>query len=158
MTLDHPQSNPQTTTHVEDTERERRISERREATDGNGRPLTRHLSDLTHEVVDLLRQEMALARAEANEKVDQAKRGVTEMATGGAVLAGGGLVLLLAVVFLIDLVLPLWLSALIVGGVTAGIGASMVGKGKRDVSSEKLRPNRTIGQLQRDQHMVKEKL
>ena len=122
----------------------------------NRRTLSGHFSDLAHEVVDLLRQEVELAKAEADEKIDQAKRGAAELATGGAVLAGGLLVLLAAVVLLLGLVIPYWASALIVGGITAVIGASLLGKGKQDVSARHLKPERTLTEVRRTSQMAKE--
>ena len=120
------------------------------------RSITKHLSDLTSETFDLVRKEIELAKAEASEKIDQAKQGAIAVATGGAVLTGGLLILMAAVVLIVGLIMPMWLSALLVGLVGTIVGAVLLAKGKSDLNPKNMTPDRTVDELQRDKRMVKE--
>lgn len=120
------------------------------------RSLPGNIAELTHHTIDLLRKEMKLAKVEVGEKLDQVKVGITNLAFGGMILFAGVLTLLAAAVLGIGLYIPYWLSALIVGGVVALIGAIMLGKGRHDVQPENLEPERTMDELQRDKRLVQE--
>lgn len=117
--------------------------------------LLRQLSD---QITHLFTKEMALARSEVRQAVGRTKIGIGSVATGGAVLFGGFLVLLAAAVAGLTLVLSLWLAALIVGGVTAIVGAVMLGAGKKKLDASALKPDRTTESLHRDSDLVKTEL
>lgn len=77
------------------------------------------------------------------------------MLGGAVVLAAGAMVLLSAVVFGLAEVMPLWLSALIVGAIVAVIGAVMVVGGKKKLQVENLKPHRVIEEARADKQFVK---
>ena len=113
------------------------------------------LRELMHEVPELFTKEVALARAEMRENQEQTRRGATEVSTGGVVLAGGYIVLLLAAVYALSEVMEPWLAALLVGGVAALIGYSMVKAGMRHFSARDLKPDRTIDSVHKDADAIR---
>lgn len=113
------------------------------------------LRELMHEVPELFTKEVALARAEMRENLAQTRRGATEVSTGGVVLAGGYIVLLLAAVYALSEVMEPWLAALLVGGVAALIGYSMVKAGMRHFSARDLKPDRTIDSVHKDADAIR---
>ena len=113
------------------------------------------LRELMHEVPELFTKEVALARAEMRENLEQTRRGATEVSTGGVVLAGGYIVLLLAAVYGLSEVMEPWLAALLVGGVAALIGYSMVKAGMRHFSTRDLKPDRTIDSVHKDADAIR---
>ena len=113
------------------------------------------LRELMHEVPELFTKEIALARAEMRENLEQTRRGATEVSTGGVVLAGGYIVLLLAAVYALSEVMEPWLAALLVGGVAALIGYSMVKAGMRHFSARDLKPDRTIDSVHKDADAIR---
>lgn len=113
------------------------------------------LRELMHEVPELFTKEVALARAEMRENLAQTRRGATEVSTGGVVLAGGYIVLLLASVYALSEVMEPWLAALLVGGVAALIGYSMVKAGMRHFSARDLKPDRTIDSVHKDADAIR---
>jgi xanthine/uracil permease len=120
------------------------------------------VSELSQETTTLLQQEIALAKTEMSEKVSQVSTALVSLALGGLVLFAGLLVLLDALVYGLSELLPPdltpWLPALIVGVVVAIIGAVLLQKGRRNLQTSSLMPQRTATSLQRDTHMVKEQV
>lgn len=104
--------------------------------------------ELVGETSALVRGEITLARKEMHENLSTVQRGVAAMAAGGAVLAAGLLALVAAAILILDLVMPAWLAALIVGAVVATVGAIMLVAGKRKTLQEGLKPERTLSSLQ----------
>jgi len=116
------------------------------------------LSALAREISRLFRQEIALARAELAEKLGRLGTGAAEMIAGGFILYGGFLVLLAAAVLGLAQVLPPWLAAIVVGVVTVLVGAGVLLKGRRDVESRRLVPDRTIRTLRDDAEWAREQM
>ena len=103
------------------------------STDLRERPIGEIASDLTRDLSLLVRQELRLARAEMAEKGRVA-------APGLGMIGGAGLVGLMAagsltacVILALAIVLPEWLSALIVGGVLSAAAYLLVKRGKEQV-------------------------
>jgi len=102
---------------------------------GNGggeRTIGQLVADATRDVSSLLRAEVALAKAEIQREVKAAAMGAGLFAGAAVFGVFGFLLLLFAVVYLIALALPTWLSFLIVAVlllVVAGVLA-LVGKGR----------------------------
>jgi drug/metabolite transporter (DMT)-like permease len=120
------------------------------------------VSELSQETTTLLQQEIALAKTEMSEKVSQVSTALVRLALGGLVLFAGLLVLLDALVYGLSELLPPdltpWLPALIVGIVVAIIGAILLQKGRSNLQTSSLMPQRTATSLQRDTTMVKEQV
>lgn len=122
------------------------------------RPITDIFTDLIDQMMTLLRKEGELARTEVSEKVGQVAGGLALIVIG-AVLLIPALVILLdaAVAALVEngLLAQPW-SALVVGGAALLIGIILALVGMSRLKAERLVPNRTIHQLQRDLSVAKQ--
>ncbi|HET7036945.1 MAG TPA: phage holin family protein [Thermomicrobiaceae bacterium] len=120
------------------------------------RSLGELISELTRELSTLTRQEFALAKTEMSEKVSSVGHDLALVAAGGAVAYAGFLVLLAFLVLLIGLVLPYWLSALIVGVVVIAIGGYLAKKYWTAFSRVDPTPQETVESLKEDSRWLKE--
>ncbi len=106
------------------------------------------LAELSRETGQLVRKEVELATTEMTAKARKAGADAAMMAAGGALAHAGLLVLLAALVIgLAQLGITPWLSALIVGVVTAGIGYMLVNRGKVSMRETSLAPTQTMESL-----------
>jgi hypothetical protein len=115
------------------------------------------LSDLLRETTELFRTEGRLIRAEISDKVSQLQVGGGSLAAGGICLLVALIVLSQALVIALAHVVGAGWSALIVGIVLAVIGAMLLAKGKKDLETLSITPDRTLDQLGKDGRLVKEK-
>ncbi len=90
------------------------------------RSLGELFAELAQETTTLVRQEVNLATTEMTQKASRAGRQIGVLAAGGAVAYAGLLAILAGVIVLLDNVMPLWLSALLVGVVVAVVGYVLV--------------------------------
>lgn len=120
------------------------------------RSLRELLTNFSNDASQLVRQEVALAKAEIDEKLSRLKKDVAAMAVGGAVLAVGGLCLVAALVLLLDLALPAWIAALLVGAALCGVGAWLTMRAKRDIQGVELKPEQSMHSLKTDFRTMKE--
>ena len=118
--------------------------------------ITELFSDLTRNLTTLVRQEILLAKTEAKSKISQVGAGGAYIGAGGALLYAGFLVLLGAAVFGLSNIMPLWLSALIVGLIVALIGTGLLLKGRNDLKAQNLKPEKTIRSVRQDIDFTKE--
>jgi hypothetical protein len=114
------------------------------------------LTTLARDFGTLVRQEVRLASAEMTAKAHSAGRSVLLVATGGGLGAIGLLALVAAGIAALDLLLPLWLSALLVGLAFVAAGYVVV-----HIGLEKLRriaplPEQTMATIREDVAWVKE--
>lgn len=122
------------------------------------RSLGELFGELSRETSTLVRQEIQLAKTEISHKATEAGKDIAFIAAGGAIAYVGLIVLAFAVVYLLALVVPGWLSALIVGAVIAGIGYYLVQKGLKSLKHANLAPQRTIETLKEDKEWAKEQV
>lgn len=114
------------------------------------------LTDLLRETTELFRTEGRLIRAEISDKITQVQIGGGSLAAGAICLLVSLIVLAGALVVALGKVMdPAW-AALLVGVVIAVIGVLLLAKGKKDLETVSLTPDRTLGQLQKDGQLVKE--
>src|SRR5215218_9154745 len=119
--------------------------------DGKGeRSLGALFAELAQDTSTLVRKEVQLAKTEMSQKASRVGKDVGFMAAGGAVAYAGLLAIIAGVIALLDLVIPLWLSALLVGLVVAAIGYFLVRKGLDALKQEDLAPRETIETLKED--------
>ncbi len=129
----------------------------RNTTPGADRSLGELFSELSRETSTLVRQEVALAKTELTAKASQVGRDVGFLAAGGAVAYAGLLAIIAGIIILIgDLINNMWLSALIVGLIIAGIGYYLVQKGLSDLKNANLAPEQTIESLKENKEWVQE--
>ena len=125
----------------------------------NERSLGELFGDLARDMGTLVSQELALARTELTEKASQVGKDIAMLAVGGLVAYAGLLAIIAAVIVLVaDLGVPLWVSALVVGLVVAGIGYVLVRRGISALRSQDFAPRQTIEPLKEDTQWAKEQI
>ncbi|HEX7062154.1 MAG TPA: phage holin family protein [Woeseiaceae bacterium] len=113
---------------------------------------------LATDVSTLFRQEVALARSEMTSAVSDVQSGITSIAMGGGVLYAGILFLLGGVMLLISQWVGLMWAAFIVGAVVTVIGLIMLAAGKKKMSAESMKPDRTVDSLRKDADLARRKV
>ncbi|HEY0736436.1 MAG TPA: phage holin family protein [Herpetosiphonaceae bacterium] len=120
------------------------------------RSLGELFSELANETTTLVRQEIQLVRTEMTQKATQAGKDVGMIGAGGALAYAGLLALIAALIIGLGELIPLWLSALIVGLVVVGIGYMLIQRGLTALKQIDPKPQQTIQSLQEDKEWVKE--
>jgi Putative Actinobacterial Holin-X, holin superfamily III len=122
------------------------------------RSLGELFSELAQDTSTLVRKEVQLAKTEMSQKVSRVGKDVGFLAVGGAVAYAGLLAVLAGVIVLLGQVIPMWLSALLVGLVVAGVGYFLVRRGLDALKREDLAPRQTIETLKEDQQWAKDQM
>ena len=120
------------------------------------RSLGELFTELAQETSTLVRQEVNLAKTEMSQKASTAGRHAGVLAAGGALAYAGLLAILAALIVLLDNVMPLWLSALLVGLVVAVVGYLLIRRGLDALKQEDFAPRETIETLKEDQRWAKD--
>jgi xanthine/uracil permease len=120
------------------------------------RSLGELFAELAQETSTLVRQEVNLAKTEMSQKASRAGKHAGILAAGGAVAYAGLLAILAAVIVLLDNVMPLWLSALLVGLVVAAVGYVLVRRALDALKREDFAPRETMETLKEDQRWAKD--
>ena len=120
------------------------------------RSLGELFGELAQETSTLVRQEVNLAKTEMSQKASRAGRHVGVLAAGGAVAYAGLLAILSAVIVLLDNVMPLWLSALLVGLVVAVVGYLLIRRALDALKREDFAPRETMETLKEDQQWARD--
>jgi len=113
-------------------------------------------AELANETTTLVRQEFQLAKTEMTQKATEAGKDIGMIGAGGALAYAGLLALIAAVIIGLGEIIPLWLSALIVGLVVAGVGYMLIQRGLSALKRIDPKPQQTIQTLQEDKEWVKE--
>jgi len=108
------------------------------------------LAELSRETGQLVRKEFELATTELTAQAKKAGGHAGLAAAGGALVHAGLLVVLAAIVIGLSEVVDPWLSALIVGLLTMGIGYLLVNRGVTGLRETRLVPTQTIETLKED--------
>jgi hypothetical protein len=119
------------------------------------RPLGELFSELAHETGTLVRKEVELAKTEMTGKAKLAAKDAAIVAAGGAVGLAGALTLLAAVVLALGTLIPLWVSALLVGIAVTALGAITAARGLRAFKRIDPAPQQTIRTLQEDRQWAR---
>ena len=120
------------------------------------RSLGELFSELARDTSTLVSQEITLAKTEMSQKASRVGKDVGFLAAGGAVAYAGLLAILGGVIVLLGQVIPMWLAALLVGLVVAGVGYFLVRKGLDALKREDLAPRQTIETLKEGQQWAKD--
>jgi hypothetical protein len=120
------------------------------------RSLGELFSELAQDTSTLVRQEMTLVKTEMSQKASRVGKDVGFLAAGGAVAYAGLLAVLAGVIVLLGQIIPMWLSALLVGLVVASVGYFLVWKGLDALKREDLAPRQTIETIKEDQQWAKD--
>ena len=120
------------------------------------RSLGELFAELAQETSTLVRQEVNLAKVEMSEKASRAGRHIGILAAGGALAYAGLLAILAAVIVLLNNIMPLWVSALLVGLVVAVVGYLLVRRALDALKREDFAPRQTMETLKEDQQWAKD--
>src|SRR5918997_5455566 len=120
------------------------------------RSLGELFSELAQDTSTLVRQEVQLAKTEMGQKASRLGKDVGFLAVGGAVAYAGLLAIIAGIIVLVGQVIPMWLSAFLVGLVVAGVGYFLVRRGLDALKREDLAPRQTIETLKEDQQWAKD--
>jgi uncharacterized membrane protein YqjE len=116
------------------------------------------LSELVSEIQTLLRQEIALTKAEMSRKIKAYSKDVALLVAGATIGFVGFQALVATTIILLDLFLPLWLSALIVTALLL-IGAYvLVRRGMDDMQQRSITPEQTVESLKEDKEWLQEEM
>ena len=124
--------------------------------EGNDRTIAELITRLSRGTVTLVRKEVQLAQAEMSQKASRVGKNVGFLVVESVVTYTGLLALVAAVILVLGLVIPYWLSALIVGLVIAAIGAILVVKGANTLRQEDPTPRETVETLQEDREWLRD--
>lgn len=122
------------------------------------RSLGELFSELANQTSALVRQEVDLARTEMTQKAATLGKDAGIMGAGGVLALGGFLALVAALIIVLDIWLPLWLSAVIVGVLLTGIGLALIQQGLSAIRRVNLKPSETIATLRDDAQWAKEQV
>jgi putative superfamily III holin-X len=125
-------------------------------TRSDDRSLGELFSELTRQMSALVRQEVNLAKTEMTQKARDVGKDTGYLAVGAAVAYAGFLMLLVALTLLLGIWIPMWVSALIVGGVVAGVGAFLVLRGRDHLTKTSLAPQQTVDTLKETAQWAKQ--
>ena len=122
------------------------------------RPLGELFSDLVTETTTLVRNEVALAKVEMTQKATKVGRNIGSLVIGGAIGYAALLALGAAAILLLDLAMPAWLAALIVGVVVAVVAWVLISKALTALRSMDMKPQQTVESLKEDAQWIKDQI
>ncbi|GIV96895.1 MAG: hypothetical protein KatS3mg057_1552 [Herpetosiphonaceae bacterium] len=122
------------------------------------RSLGELFGELSREMTTLVREEVELAKAEMSQKVSRIGMQIGYIAAGGALAYAGLLAIVAAAIVALALILPLWLSALLIGLLLAGVGYYLYQRGMSTLKQTELTPRKTIETLKEDKEWAKEQM
>ncbi len=122
------------------------------------RSLGELFAELSTESSKLVHQEVQLAKTEMSHKATEVGKDMGFLVAGGAVLYAGLLATIAGIILVLGEldIIPLWLSALLVGLVVAAIGYYLVQKGLKALKQVKPVPEQTIQTLKEDKEWAKD--
>lgn len=115
-------------------------------------------SELAGETTTLIRQEITLAQTELTQKAVNTGKNVGFLVIGSAIAYAALLAVLAAIIIGLGSVIPMWLSALIVGIVVGIIAAIMVFSSLNKLKNTDLAPQQTIETLKEDAQWLKKQV
>jgi hypothetical protein len=99
-----------------------------------------------------------LARVETTEKISNATQSIVWMIAGGLIAYTGVIALVIAVIVALAGLVPLWLSAQIVGVLLVVVGAIAINSGRSALRHLSVVPEKTLESIKEDAELVKEKI
>jgi hypothetical protein len=103
----------------------------------------------------LMQQELELMRTEVAGEMNALKRASVSIALGAALLHGGFLLVLFGITLALGLVVPLWLSLVIVAGVSCAVGVALLMRQKSILIGAADTPRRAVAHLRDDVDAIK---
>ena len=119
---------------------------------------TQTLSGLFHQLTTqlsmLLRQELTLARTELFQSLTRLLGSLGAMLTGFALLYMALWLLVVAAIFGLAVVMPVWLAALSLGALALVIGFVLLQRGRRSLKNAHLAPSHLPESLRKDKDVL----
>jgi len=112
-------------------------------------------SELATETSTLVRQEVALAQTELSQKATRVGKNVGFLAVGGFVAYAAMLAVLAGIIMLLGLVIPVWLSAIIVGLVVGSVGYFLISSALTELRKTDPLPRDTVETIKEDAQWLK---
>jgi len=122
------------------------------------RPLGELFSDLANETSTLVRNEVALAKVELTEKATTIGKNVGSLVVGGVFANAALLAICAAAILLLDMAMPAWLAALIVGLIVGCVAWLMISKAVSALRRTELKPQETVESLKEDAQWIKDQV
>jgi hypothetical protein len=113
--------------------------------------------DLARELGTLVRQEIQLAKVEMSEKASQAAREAAKIAAGGTLMHAGLLGVMAAAILALGTLIPLWVSALLVGLLVLAIGGGLAKSRLEALKRIDPAPRQTMETLKEDARWARER-
>lgn len=114
------------------------------------------IGDLYRGTSEILRLEIQLAKTELGQKASRVGKNVGFLAAGGAIAYAGFLAIIAGIIGVLALLVPVWLSALIVGLIVAGAGGLLIRSGLKKLQQEQATPQTTMQTIREDQEWLKD--
>ncbi len=125
--------------------------------ESNGRSFSDVLKDIGTSLQDIVRSEIKLAKIEVTDSIGRLR-------SASVMLAGGGLLgifavgfILLAALFALEIILPAWLAALVLGVLLFGGAALGISVGRRRLKAIR-GPRKTLQTMKEDLEWTKEQV
>jgi len=115
-------------------------------------------TELASETGTLVRQEVALAQAEVTRKATKAGKNIGYLVIGGAVAFTSVLALTAAVILLLALWIPAWISALIVGLAIGGAAFFIVSSAIAELKKTDPVPRESVESIKEDAKWLKNEM
>lgn len=115
-------------------------------------------SELAQDTGTLVRKEVELAKVEMTAKARVAGRDAARVAAGGAIAMLGVMALLAALILALGTLIPLWVSALLVGAVVTGAGGVLAIQGIRAFKGIDAAPRHTMQTLEENKRWLSEQV
>ncbi len=114
------------------------------------------LRDILENLQDIVRSEVRLAKAEFKTETGHAAKAAIPLIVGAVLSLYAGALLLLALVFSLSLVFPLWMATLTVGALVALLAAGLIGVGRTRLRSVNPKLEKTTKIMKEDVRWVKD--
>lgn len=114
--------------------------------------------ELAEQTGRLVSDEMRLARCELKETARGASRNLATVAIGGVTVTLGGMLLVVACTLLLAKLIPLWLSALVIGVLLVAAGGVAAMTGVKALRTFDLAPRETVRTLKEDSQWLRAEL
>ena len=122
------------------------------------RPLGELFSDLASETSTLFRNEVALAKVELTDKATKVGKNVASLVIGGAVAYAALLAICAAVILLLDMAIPAWLAALVVGLIVGCVAWLLISRAVANLRRTQLTPQQSVESLKEDAQWIKDQI
>ena len=122
------------------------------------RSLGELFAELSDKTSTLIKKEIELARHEVTRSASTLARDSAKVVAGGLVAYLGAMVVLIGIAWLLVEVvgLPIWISFMVVGGLTLAIGAFVAWRALQSMKKVSVVPERTVETIRQDVEWAKD--